>query len=618
MQVKEVFAFAAKLLIPVLIVVSASGLSAQNDRIDALRIQLHSADVKSKSRLCNQLAIEFIDSDNDSLRKYATLAYEYAWDQTQLKEQALALFGLGYSCEMENDFRGAIENYKNSFLIYRLIGDNDGMASLASYIGTIYKYTGHFNAALKYYYTSLKEYAALFDKTGIAYSLNNIGVLYYRANNYEKATEYLKKSLSYTLEINDSMLVASILNNLGLIAYEQNQPDAAYKLFEQSIEVSRQISDYSGLATAYSNIADILIDEGKYDEALNYLDMVEATGAREFAASIQISTLLKQAEIYHRTGRQTQSEVKFRAAVSLASGLNLRPSLSDVYITYAQFLIDQNRKQDATEYLLAYIRLNEEFNSEEMTRHLAGTDFNINLYEQKIKSNSLENQRNLDRERIENLRILILISSGAAFIIALLLVILGVRLKKASRQNSVLEQRNREINLLNIQLSELQQKLDELIRHQAGELDEEKMRRIGAERSLAYFKSAGKNIMSAKSSLSFIIVGEDDPISRLSLTKKLSELGNTIEVSLDKWQDESWDAGMPDIVFFDMQTSNIRQFSGYIKNWKFRFPETKFVAISAYLIISERNQLIRAGFDFCLAKPLSAEAVENCVQLLIQ
>jgi tetratricopeptide (TPR) repeat protein len=462
--------------------------NAQTNTVDSLREQFFHAKNQGKAKICNQLAYEFFETSTDSTFYYAALALEFAQQHLQFKEEAQALFSMGYSREMAEDYLGALDYYNKSFDGYLRINDKNGIASVANYIATLYKYTGHFETAVEYYNTALKYYSELKDLTGITYTLNNIGVMYFWAGNYNKAWDSYDKSLKYSRLLNDSASIGSTLNNMGLLAMAKNQLDKAMALFKESLKISQAIADPSGVATAYSNIADILIRRGKWEEAMNYLDLVEMINPLEFSATIRTNAFHDKAQVYEKLNRIPEAIQYYQKALDCAIQFQLRPVMSEIYYDYAQLLTKQNHHKEAAVFYKKCVELRDSIHTDKLNEQLSNTQFSIDLNEKESENQILKRQNDIRALQVEKWKWILLIAIISAVIILLLLFMLLAKLRNVSIQHRELENKNAEIIVLNKELTELKDRLKIQLKEQTIELKDEKQRRVWMEKDLAEIK----------------------------------------------------------------------------------------------------------------------------------
>ncbi len=457
---------------------------SQSDYIEKLNEDLNKSKERNKSQVLNQLAYEWLTYDLDSAYNYANEALRLAQKYSQSKEEAMAWFNLGFYYELSEDLLHALESYNKSFNIYQFLDDKSGMASLASYIGTIYKFTGDYDLASKYFHLSLDLYMEIKDLEGVTYSYNNLGILYFKTGANEKATDAFAKSLKYAKILQDTLSLSSTYNNLGLLSMRSEEHDHALELFTIALELSKAIQDAAGIATAYSNIADVYMEKGDYDAALNYLNLVELNNSAEFNSPRTANNYLNLAQIYDKTNKPVLAEEYFRKALDYALEKNLKPQLEDIYSDYAGFLSRNNRHSEANEYLFKLTELKDSLYQEEMSTHIANANIRILLAENNLENAKLEKENELNELKLRTWKTSGIISVIALIIILSLLILINTRVVNLKRQKKALEEKNAEIEGLNIKLNELHEQLSQNMTHRTIQLDAEREKRYIAEKNL--------------------------------------------------------------------------------------------------------------------------------------
>jgi tetratricopeptide (TPR) repeat protein len=91
--------------------------------------------------------------------------------------------------------REAVDAFKKSLDIDRMIGDREAEAATLHQIGRIYRDTNRFREALEYYNESLLIKREIEDRAGEAATLHQIGTVYQLAKQFEEALEYYNESL---------------------------------------------------------------------------------------------------------------------------------------------------------------------------------------------------------------------------------------------------------------------------------------------------------------------------------------------------------------------------------------------------------------------------------------
>ena len=481
---------------------------AQSTITDSLNNELKSSSKIKHSRIFNMLAYEWMDYNMDSSYHYAQLALINANKHNQQKEKAQALFSCGFYHELNEDLFNALESYNKSFKIYKLIDDKNGMASLASFIGTIYKFTGDYDLASKYFYQSIDLYFQIQDLEGIAYAYNNLGIIYFKTEANIHAKDAFLKSLKYSNLLHDTLSLSSTYNNLGLLALRLKEYDKALTLFKTSLHLSQLINDKAGMATVYSNIADIYIYKNEYEVALNYLSLVDINNTPEFFSPRTSNNYLNLAQIYYKTQKLELAEKNFLKAIESAESKNLKPQLADIYYEYSVFLSDINRIADANKYLFKLIQIKDTLYKEQIQSQIANTNFRIKLAEQNFENTTLEQKNKLSTHKIKQWEKTGFILIGTSIIILILLLLINSRASKLKKQKKVLEVKHEETEKLNRELSELHESLSKNIIHKTIELKSECEKRFEAEKNLQKIHYELKNLHELKNQFIININGE--------------------------------------------------------------------------------------------------------------
>lgn len=481
---------------------------SQSDHIDKLNKKLGKSKEKNKSEIYNQLAYEWLTYNHDTAYKYANKALKLAQKYNLNKEEAMAFFNLGYYYELTEDLLHALESYNKSFIIYQQLGDKSGMASLASYIGTIYKYTGDYDLASKYFHLSLNLYMEIKDPEGITYALNNLGILYFKTGTNEKAEDAFAKSLKYARILHDTLSLSSTYNNLGLLAMKMGNYDSALKFFTQALELSKAIKDEAGIASIYSNIADVHLIKGEYDAALNYLSLVEINNSAEFNSTRTANNYLNRAQIYDKTNKPILAEEYYNKALDYALEKNLKPQLEDIYINYADFLTRNKRHAEANKYLFRLAEIKDSLYQKEITTQIANANIRLTLAEKKLNNTKIEKEKELSEMKLRTWKTSGIISLISFIIILFLLILINSRMINLKKQKKALEEKNAEIEGLNIKLSELHDKLSQNITHRTMQLNSEIEKRYKAEKNLQMIHTELKNLQELKNQYIVNLNGE--------------------------------------------------------------------------------------------------------------
>jgi predicted ATPase/class 3 adenylate cyclase len=191
--------------------------------------------------------------------------------------RAKALNGYGVLSFLQNDFGEARRLIEESLVIWRDLGDQNGIASSLNTLGSIASRQGEFEAAQSFHLESLAIKREIGDHPGIASSLAGLGNLaYYRAD-YAAAREHYEGSLAELRLLGDQGGLAIALNNLGSVVHLQGGLLQARALHEESLAIRRRLGDRPGAAVSLGNLGRVAIDLAELDVAQACYEESQAT-----------------------------------------------------------------------------------------------------------------------------------------------------------------------------------------------------------------------------------------------------------------------------------------------------------------------------------------------------
>jgi tetratricopeptide (TPR) repeat protein len=174
------------------------------------------------------------------------------------------------------------------------------------------------------------------------------GELHEIRREYEEAQESVAKALDLFTEAGSKWGIALASKVLGRIAMRTGDAHRAEKLFRESIRVLAPMQDRGTLCEAQRLLAQLLLAEGRVDEAEKYaIAARETVSAEDFAS--RATTRLALAEVYAAQGRDGESETLFREAVDIVSGTEHGRIGLEVLPSYAGFLRERERVDEAAE-----------------------------------------------------------------------------------------------------------------------------------------------------------------------------------------------------------------------------------------------------------------------------
>ena len=181
--------------------------------------------------------------------------------------RARALNGAGVLVHRQGGSRRAAELHRQSFMLYRELGDAQGCASALNNLGIVATYQARYRQATAYLEESLVLRRQLEDIGGCAATLSNLGMVARCQGDFRCALDRFEQSLALRRQLDDQRGVALALQNLGIVARDQGDCECAVARFEDSLALYKHLGDTWGIATLLTNLGMAAQDQGDCEHA---------------------------------------------------------------------------------------------------------------------------------------------------------------------------------------------------------------------------------------------------------------------------------------------------------------------------------------------------------------
>lgn len=298
----------------------------------------------------------------------------------------------------------------------------DYLAILYNDIGFIKERQGEYEEAIGINLKAMRLFKSLGNIKELANSLGNQGVIFYRLNNKPEAIRLFKESARYREGIGDIKGLAAIYGNLAT-AYGSISLDSAVHYQFLALNQALKTGVKANMAQANTNAAMLLGRQKKYVEAIRYeqeaIRLFEEMGEQSKIANRYIAL----AQWYNLAGDSLRAEMQFTTAQDIATGLQSKPILQNIYLQKASFYRDHGNFRESLANQLKYQDYKDSLLNEKSLQNIAEMqakyesekkDFEITrlstdqklkqleLINQKalLKSSVLEREKNLDHIRL--------------------------------------------------------------------------------------------------------------------------------------------------------------------------------------------------------------------------
>ncbi|MFC2104759.1 tetratricopeptide repeat protein [Bacteroidota bacterium] len=362
----------------------------------------------------------------------------------------------------------AVEDFNKALKLYtkqsespeksQFIDAKKGIAYCYNGIGIVWFLKGNYSKALEYFQLSLENHEKVNNKPGISKCYNNIGLVHWKQDNLERAIEYFEKSLSIQDELGNYKEMAGGYNNMAIIYKKQKKYDEALKYYNKSLEILLAEDNRKGIALCYNNIGILYEDLKKFDTAFEFynkaLELRIKIDDKKGIASTYGSLASLNNKIAKQTNNNAERIKKYYEAIEYAkSGLNLSREIGVLYQEMDLYEVLYNSYEGLGKFneSLKYYKLRTELKDS-----LFNKDKNKQIEEAEAKYQSAQKQQEIEKQKTElekqkTFRNYLIIF---AILIVLLIIVLYSRFILKQRTNTILEEKNRELQKLSIVASE--------------------------------------------------------------------------------------------------------------------------------------------------------------------
>jgi signal transduction histidine kinase len=283
---------------------SALLLGQDVENINKLKKELQQELVDtSKVAIHLKIANLYIKTKPDSSLVHLTKALELAKKSGYQLIIARVYNRFGYYYEHIDNFKDAIKNYNDAFLIYERLKDKKRMARSYNSLGINYSALYAEDKAIEYYLKSLNLNKEILNEDGIASNYTNIGNLYYEEENYELAEKYFRDALLIYEKLDNKYGISSSYTNIANALADNGKVEEGLDFYKKSIAIEEKIGDQYGIAINYNNIGDSYINLKQYKEAKEYLDKAMKIADSLGERNLQSIVLLNIADVENKQKR---------------------------------------------------------------------------------------------------------------------------------------------------------------------------------------------------------------------------------------------------------------------------------------------------------------------------
>jgi two-component system sensor histidine kinase/response regulator len=398
--------------------------TAQQKIVDSLHflLQRHAPIDTTKVRLYCNLAFNYYRINPDSTLIFAQKAHNIATELAYTWGMAESLKNLGIGHYAKGNYQEALGYYKEALQTYQKIGNHKGMASCMNNIGVIHNdYFLNYDKALFYFRQALEQFRILKYEKGLGLLYGNIGESCLLKGEYDTALVYLQKSLVLNKKYKDQTLECLDLYHLSRTLVGKKDYSKAEQYAKEALVLAGKINSNRDVA----------------------------------------NSLLQLGIIYKTTKRLQESEIKLLAALEISQKIGSKEISKDISYELYDLYEQQQQLAAALKYHKLYDNIKDSIHLVEKDKIIKTLDYDYQIHDKEQQIVLLEKDKQIRQEEKAKERVIIICLLIVITSMLLLGAILFGERQKHIRLNSLLLQKNTEIQQQKEELSLQAQQLGE-------------------------------------------------------------------------------------------------------------------------------------------------------------
>jgi len=442
-------------------------IACSQSKVDSLLRLCDKATEKQKSALYLEISFD-TRTDSSISNLYSRKAYRLAVKNNQIPEQAKAFYYLGETAYYLPDYFGAIPAYEKAMPLFKELKDTLNIFNCYNSIGLCYYFMNQGEKAIVQFINGLKLCDTDIEKC--ADLLSNIAMVHNKMRNHQEAIVNYRKALTKNIIIRDSSSIGVDYNGLGEVFSSMDRWDSAsvnyfkaLHIYKKLKNIGRQSIILTNLGYIYKNFPDSL------NKALSYFNQAsngfKKAGMQQFEAEVKSGI----GSIYFKKAKYTDAIKMFEKSLELnvkyLQGLLMKKinykGLSDTYEKTGDY-------KSAFKYSVLYAQYSDSLNQKEKYEQIVTLEKQYDTKKKEGEILQLHAKQELTNVQLKKNKQLILLGFIMALLFLMLVFFISKKYLEKNKSNLLLEEKNKQIEQSEQELSLLnaaKNKLFSIIAH---------------------------------------------------------------------------------------------------------------------------------------------------------
>ena len=277
--------------------------------------------------------------------------------QERLKREVSLIYNKAYTLYLKGNVAEALKlGQKGMNLLHNEIDEEYSLAEFYTFLGAIYWNQGNFDRALDQYRQSFVIYEKIKNRRGVGINLSSIGSVYQEQGNLDLALEYKQNAIQILEEIGDQRNFALALQNIGEIYTSKGELSLAFDYAQRSLAVFEELGSKHLIAENLYFIGEIFKTKGDLDSAVEFYE--KSLILYQEMGMPGALPLASMGEIFHAQEKFEQALKNYQQSLESFEKMGYELETRTLYYNLIKLSIDTNALDQAKEYIKRIQELN--------------------------------------------------------------------------------------------------------------------------------------------------------------------------------------------------------------------------------------------------------------------
>ena len=424
------------------------------NQVDSLLRECEKTNDIQKTKIYLQLSRITI-KDSALSNYYNKKAFQLAIANNQLPEQAKSVY---YSAKIHftaRDFTDAIRLYEKALPMFRLVKDTMMMTTCYSYIGISNFNMSKSKESIVSYIEGLK--LSKNDPDYSAELMANIGLVHDAMDNTNEAIVYYRKALRINQSIKDSGSMAIDYDYLGGAYDRLKMPDSSVVNFHKALYLFKKTRNANRYAVSLSNIANVYPNyPDSLDKAINYFNMAWKKFQEIGWLYYEVDIRQGIANVLSKQGKFDEAITDYNKSLHLAQKYKRELFIRKViYLGLSETYQKKGDYKHALDNHILYSQYIDSIGEKQKFEQIANLEKQYETEKKERRILQLQTNQELTDIQLRKNKQLKLLGFVAALLLLLIIFFISKKYLDKIKLNQLLEEKNRQIEQSEQELSQL-------------------------------------------------------------------------------------------------------------------------------------------------------------------